>query len=263
MPNPIRITAIGSGNVAWHITKALKNIDCKINQVYSKNRDNALRLALRLNCDYTDSLSDLNTDSDLYLIMINDDAIIETVSKMPLLNNRQIVAHTSGSVPSTILSKKYEHYGSFYPLQTFLRNQDVDVSEVPFLVYGNTPESLRFLRMTATKLSSNVSEVNDYERLHYHLSAVFINNFTNHIACIADQLLDKCNLDSSILSPLIETTFKKIIQGNTCANQTGPAIRNDRKLIKKHLQLLKDDDTWKNVYKSISDSIKDQYEDPK
>jgi predicted short-subunit dehydrogenase-like oxidoreductase (DUF2520 family) len=263
MHNPIRITSIGSGNVAWHITKALKNIGCEINQVYSKNKDNALNLALRLNCDHTDSLYQLNTNSDLYLIMISDDAISDTVREMPELNQGQIVAHTSGSVPSTVLSHKYEHYGSFYPLQTFLRNQDVDVSKVPFLVYGNTPEALRFLRMTATKLSSNVSEVNDYERLHYHLSAVFINNFTNHIACIADQILDNNKLDSSILSPLIKTTFEKISKGNTCKNQTGPAKRNDSKLMEKHLHLLKGNDSWKNVYKSISDSIKHQYEDPK
>lgn len=263
MHSPIRITSIGSGNVAWHITKALKNIGCEINQVYSKNKDNALSLALRLNCDPTDSLSQLNTDSDLYLIMISDDAIVEAINEMPELNKGQIVAHTSGSVPSTVLAQKYDHYGSIYPLQTFLRNQDVDVSKVPFLVYGNTPESLRFLRMTATKLSPSVSEVNDYERLHYHLSAVFINNFTNHIACIADQILDKNNLDSSILFSLMKTTFEKISKGNTCINQTGPAKRNDIKLMEKHLQLLKDNDSWKNIYKSISDSIKHQYENLK
>ncbi len=259
MPNSIKVTAIGSGNVAWHLTQALKDIGCKINQVYSRNKDNARRLAIHLDCDSTHIVKDLRMDSDLYLIMVSDDAISQVVDDLPMFYEDQIIAHTSGSVPSTILSKKSEHYGSFYPLQTFLKNQEVIISEVPFLVYGSTPSSLRFLRMTATQLSTKVSEINDVERLQYHLSAVFINNFINHIACISDQYLSDNKLDPSFLEPLMKTTFDKILKGNTCHNQTGPARRDDIKLMAKHIKLLNNNPEWKNIYESISDSISEKY----
>ncbi len=259
MPNSIKVTAIGSGNVAWHLTQALKDIGCKINQVYSRHKDNARRLAIHLDCNSTHIMKDLRMDSDLYLIMVSDDAISQVVDDLPMFYEDQIIAHTSGSVPSTILSKKSEHYGSFYPLQTFLKNQEVIISEVPFLVYGSTPSSLRFLRMTATQLSTKVSEINDVERLQYHLSAVFINNFINHIACISDQYLSDNKLDPSFLEPLMKTTFDKILKGNTCQNQTGPARRDDIKLMAKHIKLLNNNPEWKNIYESISDSISEKY----
>ena len=256
----IKVTVIGSGNVAWHLTEALKNIGCKINQVYSRNKDNAQRLALHLDCDSTHYIEEIKMDSDLYLIMVSDDAIAGLISELPQFTGSQILAHTSGSVPSTILSKKSMHYGSFYPLQTFIRSQKVDISEVPFLVYGSTPSALRFLRMTATKLSTRVLEIDDVERLQYHLSAVFVNNFINHIACISDQYLSNQNLDPKVLEPLMKTTFDKILKGNTCENQTGPAKRNDKILMKKHTGLLNNNPNWKSIYESISESIKKQYE---
>jgi predicted short-subunit dehydrogenase-like oxidoreductase (DUF2520 family) len=255
MPKPIKITAIGSGNVAWHLTQALKDIGCQINQVYSRNKDNGHSLAIHLECDSTHYMNELKMDSDLYLIMVSDDAISQVVADMPKFYDSQILAHTSGSVPSTILSKKSDHYGSFYPLQTFMKSQEVDISQVPFLVYGSSPSSLRFLRMTATQLSKKVSEINDVERLQYHLSAVFVNNFVNHLACISDQYLSKNNLDSKILEPLMKTTFDKILKGNTCQNQTGPARRDDKKLMQKHINLLSENPMWKNIYESISESI--------
>ena len=202
-------------------------------------------------------------DSDLYLIMVSDDAIKTVVKALPQFKESQILAHTSGSVPSTILSLRSENYGSFYPLQTFLKTQEVDMSIVPFLVYGSTPAALRFLRMTATKLSSNVTEINDVERLHYHLSAVFINNFTNHIACIADQYLNSNELDARFLNPLMKTTFQKILQGQPCDSQTGPAKREDKNLMNKHLNLLESYPEWKEVYKSVSKSITNQYANTK
>jgi len=255
MPKSIKVVGIGAGNIAHHLLPALKSIGCDIEQVYSRKISNARILATELKCEAINKLSKVNPDADLYLIMVADDAIKEVAKALPNLTSKQYLAHTSGSSPITLLKNNAENFGSFYPLQSFKKTERSDINKVPFLVCGNNDAAQRFLRIVARKISGKVKECNDIERLKYHMSAVFINNFTNHLACISDNILAEANLDPSILKPITESTFDKILNGNPCKIQTGPASRNDIKLQKKHLLLLKDEPERKAIYKSISKSI--------
>ena len=130
---------------------------------------------------------------------------------------------------------------------------------VPFLIHGNNAYTTRTLRVIARKLSSKVIECNDENRLKYHLSAVLMNNFTNHLACRAHSFLKENELDPSFLNPIIETSFEVIKQGKACNNQTGPARRQDYKLMNNHLELIKKDPHLSKIYKTLSDSIIDYY----
>jgi len=263
MAHKVKVTAIGAGNISWHLTQALSKIGCEIVEVYSRKKSNARRLASHYNCAATDRLEKINMESELYLVMVSDDAIRSVVSELPTFHEKQFLAHTSGSEKSTVLSLRAINYGCFYPLQSFKEKQEMDLSKIPFLIYGSSPATTRFLRMLARKISSKVSEINDHERLQYHLSAVFINNFTNHLACISSQYLKDNQLDPKIMKPIMESTFQKILNKKPCDNQTGPAVRGDVKLQKKHIVLLQEHPEWKSIYKSISKSISKQYESPK
>ena len=48
------------------------------------------------------------------------------------------------------------------------------------------------------------------ERKRIHLSAVFINNFSNHLISIGQNLAEKNNIDPQLFSALIEETFAKL-----------------------------------------------------
>ena len=71
---------------------------------------------------------------------------------------------------------------------------------------------------------------------------------------IADEILEKNNIDSQVLDPLTEETAEKLKFLNPKDAQTGPALRNDTKTIEKHLNLLKDSGHQK-IYKMISSEI--------
>ena len=88
-----------------------------------------------------------------------------------------------------------------------------------------------------------------------HLSAVFINNFTNQIYRIAHELTDKENLDFDILKPLINETAHKVNNLSPYLAQTGPAKRNDKKVIKKHLRLLHNNPNYQKIYEILTKSI--------
>ncbi len=61
----------------------------------------------------------------------------------------------------------------------------------------------------AKAIGSPSYKINSEQRQTLHLSAVFVNNFTNQLYRIAHELVDKQGLDFEILNPLIIETAKK------------------------------------------------------
>ena len=252
----IKVVSIGAGNLAHHFIPALKTAGCDILQVYSRTIINAEKLAIKVSTKATNDLSQLNTAADVYLIMVKDDAIVEVVDQIPELGPEQILAHSSGSMSTLKLGSKEKQYGSFYALQSFKKNKPAKLNEIPFLIFGNTPYATRLLRMMARQLSTIVQEVDDKNRLRYHLAAVMMNNFTNHLACKTGQFLENNDLDPAILQPIVRSSFKRILENEPCKIQTGPAARNDIQVENKHLELIKEDAYLSAIYKSLTQSIK-------
>ena len=71
---------------------------------------------------------------------------------------------------------------------------------------------------------------------------------------IAKKLVEKENINYSVLLPLIKQTLSKIENFNPQDTQTGPAIRNDKLIIQEHINAIKDD-KLKEIYSLISQNI--------
>ena len=243
------IILIGSGNVATHLGIALKNSNYKIVQVYSKSIDNAKVLANKLDANFTNDLTKLKS-ADLIIVSINDDAILSVFSQ---IKNTAIV-HTSGSVELDILKGKFTDYGVFYPLQTFNKEVDINISEIPFCIEGNSLEFEKKLIVIAKTLSNNVVKMNSHQRKKLHIAAVFACNFSNHMYSIADDLLTKKNIDFKILLPLIRKTIANLESNSPKDVQTGPAKRKDANIIQEHIATIKENEI-KELDQKISANI--------
>ena len=243
------IILLGSGNVATHLGIALKNSNYTIVQVYSKSIENAKKLAKKLDAQFTNNLSKLKS-SDLIIVCINDDAILSVLSQ---IKNTAIV-HTSGSIGLDVFKQKFTNYGVFYPLQTFNKEIDINFSEIPFCIEGNSLEFEMEIIEIAKALSNNVVKMNSQQRKQLHIAAVFACNFSNHMYSIADDLLAKKNIDFKILLPLIRKTNANLENYRPKEVQTGPAKRKDTAIIQQHIATIKENEI-KELYHKISDNI--------
>src|SRR6187431_1858621 len=123
----IKITIIGSGNVAQHLLDAFaKSNAVEIIQVFSRTKKH-----ISDNLDSSKIINDWNSlaEADLYIIAVSDDAISEVSSQFPFEN--RLVVHTSGSAPLASLNDK-NRKGVFYPLQTFTKGKAIDFKTIPF-----------------------------------------------------------------------------------------------------------------------------------
>ena len=243
------IILLGSGNVATHLGIALKNSNYTIVQVYSKSIKNAKILANKLEARFTNDLSKLKS-ADLIIVCIKDDAILSVLSQ---IKNTAIV-HTSGSIELNVFKEKFSNYGVFYPLQTFNKEVDINISEIPFCIEGNSLEFERKIIEIAKSLSNNVVKMNSQQRKQLHIAAVFACNFTNHMYSIADDLLSKKNIDFKILLPLIRKTNANLNNNKPNKVQTGPAKRKDTAIIEEHIATINEKEI-KELYQKITNNI--------
>ncbi len=181
-----RVVIIGAGNVATHLAKALSN-NAVILQIFSRNKENADVLASQLaeTPITTDNIDDIVSEADIYIVSIKDDAIKPLVDKIKA--NTALWVHTSGSVPMTVFSDKMKRYGVLYPLQTFSRDVDVDISEVPFFIEGSDVDAQKEISDLARLMSENIKIADSEQRKHIHVAAVFACNFSNHLWANAEK----------------------------------------------------------------------------
>ncbi|MBF4516016.1 DUF2520 domain-containing protein [Flavobacterium sp. ANB] len=247
----IRITLIGSGNVAQHLIKAFTKSELiEIVQVFSRKKET---LAHLLDSDkITNDFSALK-ESDLYIIAVSDNAIAH-VSKQLLFQNK-LVVHTSGTASIDTLDAKNKR-GVFYPLQTFSKDKAVDFSIIPICLEAENQADYAILETVAKSISNAVYSISSEQRKALHVAAVFVNNFTNHLYQIGHEICEEHQVPFDVLKPLIQETAEKINTLNPIDAQTGPAKRGDSTTIEAHLEYLSKENQ-KNIYKLLTQSIQD------
>lgn len=257
----MKITLIGAGNVGYHLGKRLFKKGIPVRQVYSRTLQNAQFLAKKIKATPTNKLAELDSKSDLYIIAVKDDAI-ETVAKALSENigmKRKLVVHTSGAASSEIVGKYFSKFGVFYPLQSFSKVRKIRFTNIPICVDTNKSKDLKKLLKLGKSISNKVAIINDKERAILHVAAVIVNNFTNHLFHLGQQITKEEQIDFDLLKPLIEETVLKIANHPPIEMQTGPARRNDQKTIKKHLKYLKKFPNYPHLYTLLTKSIQDAY----
>ena len=253
----IRVSIIGSGNVAQHLIEAF-NCDAingvvnqiKLVQVLSRKPESVSNI---ISIDKIISeFNDLQT-VDLIIIAVTDNAIMDVSKQLPFKN--QLVVHTSGSLAMDVLDDK-NRKGVFYPLQTFSKLKEVDFKTIPICLEAQNEYDYKTLEVVAKAISNSVDRINSKQRKGLHVAAVFVSNFTNHLYQIGSDICVENELSFEILKPLIQETANKILTLSPNEAQTGPAKRKDTQTINEHLLFLSDENQ-KEIYKLLTKSIID------
>lgn len=253
---------LGSGNVASHLAPALFEAGFKISQIFSRNNQTGKELADSVHSTFISDITLIDKEADFYLFLLPNDAIDEVVGQWPADVNRDaIFLHSSGSYLTEKFNSISDNYGVFYPLQTFKKGIPTDIGQTPFLIDSNKDEHFEILEELTKELSSYVYRLNDEERHKLHLSAVFINNFTNAIFSAAYSYLESEKVSREALTLIVKKTFDNLLSKHPDDIQTGPAIRGEGPLINSHLELLEQYPDHQEIYKSLTAYITKHFTD--
>jgi predicted short-subunit dehydrogenase-like oxidoreductase (DUF2520 family) len=246
------IVIIGTGNTATVLGRKLKLAGHRIVQVFGRDTSAASNLAYELDTESTNYWNVVCRDADIYILAVSDIAIEEVLRELHLPT--KIIVHTAASVSKDVLKNASVHFGVFYPLQS-LKKEAGHVPDIPIIIDASDPSTLKELEQLAHSISDKVFEAGDEKRMKLHLAAVFCNNFVNHLYALAEGYCREEGLDFDLLHPLIEETAARLKEIAPSQSQTGPALRNDRTTIEKHLQLLQQYPELKKIYEIFTASI--------
>ena len=233
------VSIIGTGNVAHWFVYAFQKAGIKIHQIYGRDLTKCQKLAETCGAEAIQNLSKLKKISDLYLFSVKDDSYEEVVSKIPF--ELPLAVLTSGTVSARVLAPMAPRFGTIYPCQTLNSGMDFSTVEVPLCVEGGDGDTEALLLQLATQLSEKTIILHEEERRQLHLAAVFACNFTNALYGVAFDLLKNAKIEPHVLLPLLQNSLKKLNTMTPEEAQTGPAVRNDKNVINKHLDWIKED----------------------
>ena len=134
----MKVTLIGAGNVATQLGKALKKAGIIINQVYSRTEISAKMLGELLETEWLTDITKLRDDAEIYILSVKDSVLCDLISEVCKGREDKLFLHTAGSMPMSCFEGKAQHYGVFYPMQTFSKAKDVNFKTIPVFIEGNS-----------------------------------------------------------------------------------------------------------------------------
>ena len=251
----MKVTLIGAGNLATQLGKSLKKAGVIISQVYSRTEDSARTLGELLEAEWLTDIKALHDEADIYIFSVKDSVLCELISEVCKGRGDKLFLHTAGSMPMSCFEGKALRYGVFYPMQTFSKTKDVDFELIPVFIEGNSIETEDVIRSLANKLTQRVIRLSSADRKYLHLAAVWACNFTNYCYTVASDILGEHGIPFDVMLPLINETTEKIQKISPKEAQTGPAVREDRNVMSKQLELMNGKEDLQELYKMLSKGI--------
>jgi predicted short-subunit dehydrogenase-like oxidoreductase (DUF2520 family) len=245
----LEVTIVGAGKVGAQLARRFQLRKVPVVQIYSKTREHAIVLAHEVGAKPIFTFSELQLNAkSLVILAVKDSVIKEVAAQLAPYAGESLVVHTSGTFQVQWLAQFLPRVGGFYPLMTFAEGSTVPWSQVPIGIGATQPNDQKLLRGLARQIGAKPFQLLDNQRLGLHVSAVFANNFTNHLLHIVFDLMQKNQLDTALLLPLIKHTVAQLEHSEPRLLQTGPAVRSDTPTIQAHLEFLKNEPAYLELY---------------
>jgi predicted short-subunit dehydrogenase-like oxidoreductase (DUF2520 family) len=246
----LRIAIIGGGNVATHFFRSLGEPTVKKIFVRKKEENKHLPQAL-----LSESKDLRALHLSIIIIAVLDDQIINVLTNYHF-HPDQIILHTAGSVDIDVIHQMHPKSGVIYPLMTMFKEDIIDYEQMPLLIEGSSESDLLLITRLAESISNRVAYFDSEERKIVHLAAVIANNFTTSLLLDAVKILKKNHLDKHLLLPLMKQTIQKAFSLGGIKSMTGPAVRNDQRVIEAQLSLLSHYPETLDLYQFFTHRIK-------
>jgi len=207
---------------------------------------------------------EITDEADLIFITTSDSAIQDAcdgIAQKGGFHAGQIVVHTSGALPSTILKGAQERgalIASMHPLQSF-----ADVKQamkiIPSSIFNLEGDAgaIPALKELVQELGGKSLAINTEGKPLYHAAAVVACNFLVTLVYLSYQLFEAIDISQDdaarALLPLIKGTVNNIEHLGPVKALTGPIARGDVDVIRGHLDAFKAvDPRFTDIYRSIS-----------
>jgi predicted short-subunit dehydrogenase-like oxidoreductase (DUF2520 family) len=261
-----KVAVVGAGVVGTALASLLKEKGYTLVGLASRREESLQKATSFVGGEVrtTTAPQEITAEADLVFLTTSDSAIQEVcegIARAGGFHQGQIVVHTSGSLPSTILAAAKEHgalIASLHPLQSFADVKEAMkiISSSIFNLEGD-PETIPILTKLVKTLGGKPLPIETQQKPLYHAAAVVACNFLVTLVYLSYQLFEAIGISqedaAQALLPLVKGTVSNIEHLGPVKALTGPIARGDMGVIRGHLEALKTvDPRFTEIYRTIS-----------
>lgn len=261
-----KIAIVGAGVVGTALASLLKEKGYALCGMAGRGEESLKKAAAIVGGEVrtTTAPEEITQEADLVFITTSDSAIEEVcegIAGKGGFRPGQIVVHTSGALPSTILKSAQEKgalIASIHPLQSFANVKEA-VKILPSSIFNleGDPKAIPILTEMVQELGGKPLTIATREKPLYHAAAVVACNLLVTLVYLSYRLFEAIDIPqedaAQALLPLIKGTVNNIEHLGPAKALTGPIARGDVGVIRGHLDALKTvDPRFTDIYCAIS-----------
>ena len=242
-----RIGFIGAGKAGVSLGSYFASKGLEISGYSSRRMESALSAARITDSSAFSSLKELIEHSDTIIISTPDDALPVVWKELQTLDPEgRIVAHLSGSLSSDIfegIGQKGASGYSVHPMFAFsCRDGSFEGLQDAFFTLEGPEDRMEEVRELFRITGNRTLLIGKEYKTLYHASNVMVSNLVIALINTGALVFEKCVVADgdpiAALLPLIRGNIENISAKGLAGALTGPAERNDVNTVKKHLDVL-------------------------
>jgi predicted short-subunit dehydrogenase-like oxidoreductase (DUF2520 family) len=257
-----KIAVVGAGRVSYSLVSALVKSGFKVSTIVSRHVTSAKTLAGRLKIkNFSSDLHSLTSDIKIFFLSVPDNQIAlvaKEISKLNLDFANSAFVHLSGAENISVLNalkRKGAYTASFHIMQTFPDKKIFNLKNSYVAIETENKKVGNFLFSVAKRLNLHPFKISSQNKIYYHLAGVYSSNFLVANQYYVKKLFDRTSSGvdyKKVFHPISEMTLKNV-KGKDVQNAvSGPVARGDIITVKKHLKILRNDNTLRSNYISQS-----------
>jgi predicted short-subunit dehydrogenase-like oxidoreductase (DUF2520 family) len=257
------IAIVGAGRLGTALALALNRAGYKVSEVVFRNgstsRRAARQLAGKLRADVSTG-SETRLDADLIWFCVAD-RDIATVARDLAPKTQwkgRLAFHSSGALTSdelAVLQQRGAAVASVHPLMTFVHGSIPALKNVPFAVEGDAAAA-RLARRIAGDLGGEAFSIRKRDKVIYHAWGAFASPLLLALLVSAEQVGRATGISAAQarkrMLPIVRQTIANYSALGPAKAFSGPLVRGDAEIVRKHLKALRGIPTAEDVYLSLA-----------
>src|SRR6266699_4230909 len=245
------LAIIGAGRVGRTLGRRLRELGWQIGAVVTRSEASARRAVRFIGAGKACAgMTRQILASRVILVATPDEEIAVVAQELARIGEEElrgrVILHTSGAMDSGVLDAVQERGGtggSLHTLQSFSGVAVPSLEGKVFTIEGE-PRAVRVARRIARALGGSPVRIAGSKKLLYHAAAVMAASHVLTVEEAATQLLVSLGMRRSeavrALLPLMRQVLENFERLGPRAAWTGPLSRGDYKVVKAHLEALRD-----------------------
>jgi predicted short-subunit dehydrogenase-like oxidoreductase (DUF2520 family) len=263
--NSVRATVavVGAGNLARALAVSLHRAGYRIDSVISRDGRTSLKHARELAkkiASRTTLVGEATISADVVWLCVPD-AAIRDVARL-LANSGdwkgKIALHSSGALTSDELSSLRRcgaSVASVHPLMTFVKGSKPTLAGVPFAIEGE-PKAARMARRIVSDLGGQAFSIRKQNKVAYHAWGTFASPLLTALLATAECVAASAGVPAKIarkrMLPILAQTIVNYAATGAAAGFSGPIVRGDVEVVRRHVQALRAAPEAREVYVALA-----------